>query len=328
MKFEEEITDDEAESVETEAQEMKKHRPSRAPGLLLTIFSAIIVVLVGGLGSYYYYSFQSQGAAGEKAVRKTWIEIVGGTNSLLLQFNSISEFDKLNDTALTKIINTTNQTIRDGLFDIRAQSGLSIKASASANKLVSFLEDYSSMLVELKRLTSRVEEISDSRELDNLLAAGETASKSYDELLVAGGNLVQTKLPRGILDVPTDVEKLLDEKVNGGGTQSDKEKADQQAAEQVVSQFVQAWQSRNPDGMKAKLTKAAKSEFNAGIVEDSTDVTGFRITLSTVASDGAKVTIDGQLDKQTPDKVKTSEKWQFVLLKQDDNWLIDRWAPK
>jgi hypothetical protein len=331
MKFEEEITDDEAESIESEAREMKQYRRPRVPGLLLTIFGAIIVVLIGGLASYYYYTFQSQGAAGEKVLKKVWSETISDTSVLLTRFSSIDAFDKLaetSDQSFIKAVNTANQTVRDGLYDIKAQSGLGIQASTAASKLSSFLEDYSSMLAELKRVVGRVADISDKQELDTLKAAGTQMEKSYDELLLVGNGVIKEKLPRAIFDLPDGVETLLGKKIDEGGTKTEQEKAAKQATEQVVSQFVQAWQDRDPNGMSARLTAGAKSEFKPGIVEDSVDITSFRITNSTLLEDLSKSTITGQLEKQTPDKKVLTETWEFVVLKQGDKWLIDRWQKK
>ncbi len=329
MKFEEEITDNEAEEIEAETKEMKSFRRPKAPGLLLTIFGAIIVILVGGLASYYYYTFQSQGTVGEKKLKQVWSDTVNESNLLLTKFNSIDTFDKLGDTSsqsLTQLINTTNQTVRDGLFDIGAQTGLSIKASTAASKLTSFLEDYSAMLLELKRIAGRVADINNKKELDTLKANSEKASRSYDELLLVGSIIIQTKLPRAIFDISSGIDVLLGKKIDEGGTQTEQQTAAQQAGEQAVSQFVQAWQNRDADGMTAKLTKGAKVDFSPGVVEESSDVTGFRITKTTVSEDLSKVTIVGQLDKQTPDKKKVTENWQFVLLKDGDKWLIDSWG--
>ena len=331
MKFEEEITDSEVDEIEAEVKAMPKRRPSRAPALVLTIFGALLVILIGGLASYYYYSFQSQGAAGEKVLKSAWSDAVNDSNLLLTKFQSVDEFDQLaltDDQSLIKILNTTNQTVRDGLYEVRAQAGLSIKASTAASKLGIFLDDYSAMLVELKRLAGRAADISDVKELDILKTAGDKASKSYDDLLLVGNGIIQTKLPRAIFDLPSGVETLLTKKIEGGGTQTEQQKAAQQTAEQSVAQFVQAWQNRDATSMSAQLTKAAQTEFKPGITEDSVDVTGFTITLSTVADDSAKVTIAGQLGKQTPDKKKLTENWEFVVLKQGDKWLIDRWVQK
>jgi hypothetical protein len=332
MKFEEEITDAEVEEIETEAKEVKQMRKPKTPGLMLTIFGAILIVLIGGLASYYYYSFQSQGAAGERVLKNAWSDVTGDTNLLMTKFNSIDTFDNLastDNTSLTKMINQTNQTVRDGMFDIKAQAGLSIKASTTASKLTGFLEDYSNMLSELKRITARVSDISEATELDDLKTAGEKMEKSYDELLLVGNGYVQVQLPRTVFDIPTKTEGLLAKKIEEGGTKTEQQKAVQQAAEQLVGQFVQEWTKRNPGGMSNKMTTGAKTEFVAGAVEEeSSDITGFRITQTTVGDDLGKVTIVGQLDKQTPDKVKTAETWEFVLLKQGESWLIDRWQKK
>lgn len=331
MKFEEEITDDEAESIEQEAAEVKQQRRPKTPGLLLTIFGAIIVVLIGGLASYYYYTFQSQGMAGEKVLKRVWADTVDDTSALLNRVDAVGEFDKLadiGDQSVTKAINTTNQTVRDGLYDVRAQAGLGIKASTTASKLTSFLEDYSDMLAELKRVISRATDIGSIEELDALTSTGEIMEKSYDELLLVGNGVISEKLPRAIFDVPMQLQTLLTKKIDEGGTKSEQEQAAKQASEQIVSQFVQAWQNRDPDSMSSKLTTGAKGEFKPGIVEDSVEITGFRITSSTLSDDLGKATILGQLEKQTPDKKQMTENWEFIVLKQGDNWLIDRWQQK
>jgi len=331
MQFEEEINDAEVEEIEAEATEVKQVRRPKTPGLLLTVFGAIMVVLIGGLASYYYYSFQSQGAAGEKVLKKAWADTVADTSLLVSKFGSISSFDGLNeasDTALIKIVNQTNQTVQDSVFDVRAQAGLSIKASTTASKMSSFLEDYGVMLSELKRIIPRVAEISDTKELAKLKTDGEAMQKSYDELLLVGNGIVSSQLSRSVFNIPTETEVLLTKKITEGGTQTEQQKSAQQSAEQLVGQFVQEWENRNPDGMSSKLTNGAKNEFRPGIVEDSTDITGFTITTTTVANDLLKVTILGQLTKQTPDKVKSNEDWQFIVLKQGDKWLIDTWQKK
>ena len=331
MKFEEEISDAEAEEIETEAKQVKQYRRPRVPGLLLTIFSAVIIILVGGLASYYYYTFQSQGAVGEKALKQVWSETVDDTNVLLARFDSIDSFDALGDssnTALVKAVNDTNQTVRDGLYDIKAQAGLSIKASTAASKMSSFLDDYSALLAELKRILGRTGDIEEVKELEVLHSASEQMSKSYDELLLVGNGIVQEKLSRAIFDLSGEVEKLLDQKIEAGGTKTEQEQAAKQATEQVVSQFVQAWQSRDPEGMSGKLTAGAKREFQPGIVEDSTEIINFRITESSIVDDVSKAVIVGQIEKETPDSKKVTENWEFIVLKQDDKWLIDRWTKK
>lgn len=331
MKFEEEITDAEADEIEAEAKTMSKYRRPRVPGLLLTVFGAIIVVMIGGLASYYYYTFQSQGAAGEKILKRVWADTVSHTNTLLTAVDAVDSFDKLADAGSNSVIqaaNSANQTIRDGSFDVRAQTGLSIKAGTVASKLDGFLGDYSTMLAELKRIDSRATDISDTQELSTLKDNSDQLEKSYDALLLVGNSIVQAQLPRALFDIPSKIEDLLNKKIEASGTQSEQDQAAKQAAEQTVSQFVQAWQNRNASGMSAKLTQGAKTEFNPGILEDATDITAFRITQSTVADDKSGATITGQLDKETPDNVKTTETWQFTLLQQGNAWLIDKWVKK
>ncbi len=329
MKFEEEITDNEAEEIEAETKEMKRYRRPKTLGLLLTIFGGIIIVLVGGLASYYYYTFQSQGTAGEKKLKQIWSDTVADTNILLTRLDRIDTFDKLGDTSsgsVVQVVNTTNQSVRDGLYDIKAVTGLNIKASTAASKLSSFLEDYSAMLLALKQIMGRAVDITDKKDLDSLKAAGEQASKSYDELLLAGNGIVEAKLSRSIFSIPADLDALLGKKIGENRTMTEQQNAVKQASEQAVAQFVQAWGNRDAEGMSAKLTTGAKKDFSPVVVEESSDVTGFRVTNTTVPEDLSKATIVGQLEKKTPDEKTVTEIWEFGLLKQGEAWLIDDWG--
>jgi len=309
---------------------MSPKRP-RNTGILLTVFAVVVIVLIGGLASYYYYTFQRQGMASERVLTNVWDETVLATINITKKFDTIKAFKELDDTgkdSFETIINDANRTIRDGIFDIRSQTGMDISTSTFSGKLNSFLDDYSSMLTELKRIIARVEDIDDVKELDQLLVYQDNMEKSYDDLLLVSGSFIQANLPRAIFDMPDDILSLLKKQLDEQGSQSEQDKAARQAAEQTVNQFVQAWQSRDGDGMATYLTAGAKSEFSRGILEDSSDIVTFRILKTELTEDGSNITIEGRLDKKTPDNAEVSESWEFVLLNTQDSWLIDSWSQK
>lgn len=306
---------------------MSSKRP-RNTGILLTVFAVIVIMLVGALAFYYYYTFQRQGMASERVLTNVWDETVLETINITKKFDTIKAFKELDDTgkdSFENIVNDANRTIRDGIFDIRSQTGMDITTSTFSGKLNSFLDDYSSMLTELKRIIARVEDIDETSELDQLLVYKDNMEKSYDELLLVSGSFIQANLPRAIFDMPDDILSLLKKQLDEEGSQSEQDKAARQAAEQTVNKFVQAWQSRDGDGMAGYLTAGARSEFSRGILEDSSDIITFRILKTELAEDGAKVTIEGRLDKKTPDNAEVSESWEFVLLNTQGSWLIDSW---
>lgn len=308
--------------------EMSK-QPKNKMGVMLTVFAATIIILVGGLASYYYYNFQSQGLASGKVLENVWDETVLVSVELTNHFKQIDTFDNLGDSgrdSFESLVNDANRTIRDGIFDINGQTGLSISSSTFASKLNGFLDDYSNMLQELKRIIARVEDIDDVDELDQFLAYGDDMEKSYDEMLLVGNDHVQANLPRVIFNMPTDVESMLEEKIEEHGTQEDQNKAERQAVEQVVSKFASAWLTRDSEAMQTLLTSGARAsdaDKIALLMEDSSDVEDFRI-LNTTLEDTSAV-INGSLKKITPDDTSVTETWKFTLLKTGDDWLIDSW---
>ncbi len=328
MEIEDEITAEEANEIAEEATAMKRPKRPRSMGLILTIFASIIVVLVGGLASYYYYTFQRQGVASEKTLRDTWDETVLVTVTLTDRFKAIDKFEQIDASgkdSFSAAVTAANRTVRGGMFALRDQAGLGVEAGTFASKLNAFLDDYSGMLGELKRIIDRRSEIDSVTELDQLTVNGEAMEGSYDELLLVGSSFIQANLPRALFDLPGDLVSLLKAQLDAEGSQDEQEKAARQAAESVVTKFVQAWQDRSADGMTAQLTAGAKREFSPGILEDSSDIASFRIITTTV-EDRVKATIAGQLTKQTPDGATNTEGWQFIVLKgTTDSWLIDKW---
>jgi len=182
------------------------------------------------------------------------------------------------------------------------------------------------MLSELQRIIGRVPEIDNVSDLDQFLVYGNNMEKSYDDMLLVGSGHVQANLPRVIFNMPSEVETMLEVKIDEGGTQDEQDKAERQAAEQVVSQFASSWRSRDAEAMQTHLTSGAKATDTAkiaGLMEDSSDISSFGITKTNL--EDLTATIDGNLKKTTPDDTTITETWQFVVLKTNDVWLIDSW---
>ena len=331
MEIEEEITPEEVTEINEEATEMKKPRRPRSTGLMLTIFASVIVILIGGLASYYYYTFQRQGVASEQELRDIWDETMLVTVQLNNKFKAVDQFEKLDVSgsgSFSEALTNANRTVRDGMFSLRNQTGLAIGASTFASKLNAFLDDYSSMLAELRRIVDRRAEIDSITALDQLLVYKGSMEKSYDDLLLTSRGFIQANLSRDIFDMPTKIVDLLKQQLDESGTQDDQDKVARQSAESVVTQFAQAWQDRSMDAMKKLLTTGAKREFNQAVLEDSSDIVSFRI-IETTLTDQTKASIAGRLTKETPDGATKTEDWQFVVLKGTEGaWLIDTWQAK
>jgi hypothetical protein len=302
-------------------------RAVKSAGLMLTVFGAILLILIGGLAAYYYTTFQKSGQSNERVLTNVWDETVLATINLTNKFEQIDSFVMLGDTGKDNFdtyVSDANRAVRDGIFDVRSQTGLDPTAGTFASKLNGFLDDYSNMLGELKRVASRVEEIDDANELKELIGYGDDMQDSYDDLILAGNSFIQANLPRTIFEMPDDVLKFLEAKLESDGTLEAQDKENRQAAETVATKFVQAWKDRDPDGMSAHMTAGAKVSFNKGILEDSSDIISFRIMNTKMDSD-ATIEISGKIDKETPDGQAVSEDWNFTLIKTGEKWLVDTW---
>ena len=256
-KDKEEIVEvaNEPEPKETK-EEMMPQKP-RSAGLMLTIFGAVLVILIGGLASYYYYTFQQAGQSNERVLTNVWDETVLTSINLINKFEQIEDFAQLGDTSkdnFESYVGDANRTVRDGIFDVQSQTGLSPTAGTFGNKLYSFLDDYSSMLGELKRIAARADDIEDLNDLRELTNYSDDMESSYDDLILVGNSFIHANLSREIFDMPNDVVRLLEEKLESDGTLELQEKENRQAAETVATQFVQAWKDRDADAMSPFLT--------------------------------------------------------------------------
>lgn len=327
MQIEEEIKEEES-SEEPEGEEMPKSKRPKATGLMFTIFGALVVVLIGGLAAYYYYTFQRQGFVGEKAIRESWNETVTLSSGLVNKLDDVDTWDQLDeggDDSFASLLGETNRAVRNALFDVRSQTGLDLKTSTLVSKLTQFLEDYGVMLAESKKVVDRVDGLDDANIFATAIKAAEDANQSYSELMRVGSNITRTSFPKEALDIPSDLKTLLEKFIKDGGNTEEKDKTTKDTAAAVVTAFVGAWQDRNATKMKTYLTAGAKGEFSDAIVEDSSEIVGFKIGESSLNEDKTKLTLSGDLSKETPDGTKKTEKWSFVLFLQSDKWLIDSW---
>ena len=328
MQLEEEITEEEVAEVKEEAKTLARPRRQMAVGVVLSVFSAIVLIMIGGLASYYYYTIQSQGGAAESVLKDTWKKTVDGARDVTDEFAKIVKYEDLAGDAgssLTRIVSAASRDARDSAITITDLDGLSIKSTEAADKLDKFLLTEAEVWSELRKLLEKQADIKDASEIDKLNEYVERLSKEYEELLLSGRGLVQGDYPRAVFDLADDFKELLSQKSKDATEEDAAVKVVRQAAESVVAKFAEAWKNRDGDGMKNQLTAGAKGEFNAGILEDSSDIVSLRITSSKVADDKASVAISGSLEKETPDQQKVTEQWNFRLLKQGETWLIDSW---
>ncbi len=328
MRYEEEISQAEDQELMERAARIKKRRKPANAGLLLTVFAVIVIMLIGGLVSYYYYTFQRQGYVSEKGVKEIWNETVDANNNLISKFKRVDKFAELDDTGNENFVDTidsTNRLVRDGIYDLKSQTGLDVKGSTVVSKLISFLEDYSAMLGELKQVTNRIDEIEEESALKGYVEAVKTAEESYDELLEVNNGFLKTNFANEVFDMDDRMTALLKKHLEENGSSSEQATAKKKAAEQNVQKFVSAWQVKDTAAMATYLTAGAKGEFNPGVIqEDSVEVTGLAIQETTLEDN--KIVIKAQIKRETPDETKTSETWEFRLLEENGKWLINSFA--
>jgi len=243
-------------------------------------------------------------------------------------FDRLQKFQDITDrsnTSLSVALDTANRTVRDGGFDMQNQVGLDVRAATVGSKLAGFLDDYSKYLAEERRVLDHADTILDPKDLETLRVDAKLAETSYDALLAVNAGFLKQSLPRSIFDMGDKLTDLLNKMIEEKGSIDDENKAQKQAANDIVSKFTQAWQDRNVDGMSAYLTAGAKADLTPATLENSTDVTGLSITETTVAEDGSKITVRGNLKLAPPGGMSVTEVWQFELLPTGDKWLIDSW---
>ena len=329
---EEEVEEVEEEEEEEEPRPMsksqRKHKANMT-GLWLTIFTAVVVILIGGLASFYYFTFQSQGSESEKEVKATWKNVAEATTDMVNSFKRVDSYDGLlnhESESFAAYVDIANREVRDAGFSLRNQTGLSVKASSVSSKMSAFLEEYQSYTGTMRSTLSELDGIESASDLDDLVQAGKDSESAYDDLLEVNNGFLKASLPRTVFDIGNDIQNIMREKLGQDSADEAENKSDQNLAQTSVSQFVQAWKDRDAEAMMSRLTAGAKAEFPVGILEDSVDVTGLSITDTQLSGDGASITIMGTLKKRTPDGVEQTESWKFVLLPNGEQWLIDSWT--
>jgi hypothetical protein len=330
-EFEMEPLDADEEKQTRQKLETAKPKAIRGPGMTgiwLTVFAAIVIIMLGGLASYYYFTFQRQGVDSEKSVKSVWEDVADSTEKLTSAFGGLQKFQDITDrsnTSLSVALDQTNRTVRDGGFDMQNQTGLDVRAASVGSKMAGFFDDYGKYLLELRRVIDHADTILEPKDLDGLKNAAKDAESSYDDLLAVNNGFLKASLPRSVFDMGDKLVDLLNKMIEENGSVDEKDKAQKQAANEVVTKFTQAWQDRDVDAMSVYLTSGAKADLTPATLENSTDVVGLSISDTIVAEDGSKITVKGKLKLAPPGGAEVTENWQFVLLPTGDKWLIDSW---
>ncbi len=321
---------DDAPVSEEEIERLQRANSPRTMGVMLTVFVAILIIMIGGLASYYYYSVQKQGSSHEQTIRDNWDEVVLATTDLTNSFDKITEYKALFDEtkgSFQETLNSSNRALKDVSYNLQSISGYAFSGNMVITKMQSFVEDYLDYLRELQSVVDKgrgglVNEIS---ELDELSHLGTAMNESYDNLLIADkSKIIESNLPANLFKMSDGVKDLIQKYLDNKKEQSEAEDAEKTAAQEVVKKFMQTYMNKDADSMLMYLTDQAKSEFNRGIVEEATEIKSFEITDTRKIND-TRMEIDAKISKETPDKGTQTEKRRFVLLKKDTSWSIDSW---
>ena len=322
---------DRSEIIDQKVKAMKKTARPRIFGLFVVIFIAIIFIMIGGLASYYYYTFQSQGSATEQDVRDSWNEVVVATVELTNSFNEVGDFEELtaeNKGSFRDRLGTANRDLRDILYELQTTNNYVFSGNVFVSRLKSFLDDYIAYLRELQRLIERGSGgiVKDITEVEELAKLSKQMNESYDNLLIADKNkVIQANLPRELFDISQDVKEFMETYLDGEQEKTEAEEEEKTAAHDTITKFMQAYMDRDTDAMVIYLTRQAEAEFSPVIVlEDSSEITSFKILDNRKTGD-AKIEINAQINKETPDGVPISGERLFIMLKQGTKWLIDSW---
>jgi len=321
---------DDAPVSEAEIERMQRSNSPRTMGVMLTVFVAILIIMMGGLASYYYYSVQKQGSSHEQTIRDNWDEVVLATTDLTNSFDKTTEYKALFDEtkgSFQETLNSSNRALKDVSYNLQSISGYAFSGNMVITKMQSFVEDYLDYLRELQSVIDKGRGglINEINELDELSRLNTAMNESYDNLLIADkSKVIESSLPASLFKMSDGVKDLIQKYLDNKKEQNEAEDAEKAAAQEVAKKFMQAYMSKDADSMLMYLTDQAKSEFNRGIVEEATEIKSFEITDTRKIND-ARMEIDAKINKETPDKGTQTEKRRFVLLKKDTNWLIDSW---
>jgi len=317
------------EVTDEEVARLQRTNSPRTMGVMLTVFVAALVIMIGGLASYYYYNVQKQGSGHEQNIRDNWDEIVIATTDLTNSFNKITDFNKLFDSttgSFQETLNNSNRTLKDVSYNLQSISGYAFSGDMVITKMRSFVEAYLDYLRELQSVVDKGRGglINDITEVNELARLNTDLNEAYDNLLIADkSKIISSNLTADLFKMPGGVkdwiQKYLDDKKQKG----DLADAEKLAANEVANKFMQAYMNKDADSMMMYLTDQAKSEFNKGVVEDATDIKSFEITDTRKIND-TRMEIDAKITKETPDKGTQIEKRRFTM-KKSDKWQIDAW---
>ncbi len=321
---------DDASPSDEEIARMQKANSPKTMGVMLTVFVAALIIMIGGLASYYYYSTQMQGSSHEQNIRDNWDEIVIATVSLTNAFDKTTDFTKLFDNTTGSFVNVlskSNGTLKDVSYNLQSISGYAFSGNVVITKMRNFVDDYVDYLRELQSLIDQGQGglIDDINETEPLVQLSTALNESYDNLLLADTDkVIVSILPASLFKMSDGTKDLIQAYLDDKKQKGEVDDAEKTAARAVANKFMQAYTNKDADSMLAYLTEQAKSEFNRGIVEEAVEIKSFEITDTRKLSD-TRIEIDAKLTKETPDKATVTEKRRFVLLKKDNLWLIDAW---
>lgn len=319
------------EVIARQAEYIKQASRPRALGILTVVFVAVLIVMIGGLASYYYYTFQNQGTVNEQNFRNSWNDVVVATVNLTNSFDKVKTFaDLATDSkgGFKEVLGSTTRSLRDVLYGFQGSSNFAFSGNSFNSRLSSFLDDYLAFLRELQRVIDKGASgmIQDIAETDELIKLSGKMNETYDNLLLADkSKIIQANLPRELFDLSGGVKGLVEATLADQKKSAEADQAAIDAAVATVTKFMQAYSDRDATAMVIYMTKQAESEFQPSLLlETVLEVKSFKV-LATRKMNDNKIEIDAQIDKETPDLKITSEKRLFVMLQENNKWLIDSW---
>ncbi|MFH1088540.1 MAG: hypothetical protein V1719_01720 [Patescibacteria group bacterium] len=324
------LSHEDNEITEEEVEKIQRANNPKVMGVMLTIFVAVMVIMIGGLASYYYYTTQKQDSTHEQTLRDNWGEVVLATASLTNAFDEIDDLTALFDDtkgSFQETLNDANRALKDVSYNLRSISGYAFSGNIVISKMEVFVEKYSDYLRELQSIIDQAKGglVEDINELKDLTEQGDSMNEAYDNLIIADkGEIIDSILPSELFNMSREMEDLMQKYLDDKKKQGEEENKIKTAINDVASKFIQAYANKDADSMMSYLTDEAKTEFNPGIVEESVEITTFKILDTRLIGDN-KSELDAQLTKETPSQETFTEKKRFILLKKGSQWLVDSW---
>ena len=158
------IVDEESEKDSDNSSEEENMTPKTGKpktfGILITVFIAVLVIMIGSLASYYYYTFQSKGSANQQSVRDSWNEVVLATMDLTNAFADVENFDGLiseDKDGFADSLGGVNRSLRDVFYNLQGSQGYVFSGNTFVSRFNNFLDDYLAYLRQVQRLVDRGE---------------------------------------------------------------------------------------------------------------------------------------------------------------------------